>query len=388
MIISKYKFFIFIFITVLLSSPALLTNLNKLEYKKVKKGNLKANVLDKKQISGTDIPIVHIKMPEKVKALYMTSFVAGDIKLRSKIQKILKETEANSLVIDVKDYTGQISFEVYDKNISDFGSVDIRVKDMRNFLNELHKDGVYTIARIAVFQDPFYVKKRPESAVKDLKGNIWKDRKGISWVDPNNKEYWKYIVDIGKEAYNAGFDELNFDYIRYPSDGDMKNISYPYSSTTSKSLVLKNFFSYLRESFKDSDVKISADIFGMTTNARGDMGIGQILENTLPFFDAVSPMIYPSHYPTNFQGFKNPAQYPYEVITYAMREAVDRAILASTSPSIYRPWIQDFDLGANYGEKEVRAQIKALSDLGIHSYMIWSPSNIYTTEALDFENSI
>lgn len=375
------KLLIFVFVLFLLSIPAIVSNFNKVSYKKMRQKNLSAALKEKEVLP----PVTHIKMPENVKALYMTSFVASEPKLREKIHNLIKETNINSVVIDVKDYTGKISFDPNNDKLKNIGSVEVRVKDMREFLETLHKDGIYTIARIAVFQDPFFANKYPHVAVKDTKGLVWKDRKGLSWVDVGSKEYWDYIVLIGKETYNIGFDELNFDYIRFPSDGNMKDIVYPYSATTSKPIVLKNFFSFLHQSFKDSGVKISADIFGMTTNSKDDMGIGQVLENTIPFFDAVAPMIYPSHYPATFQGFKNPAEHPYEIITYAMKEGVDRAINASSSVKIFRPWIQDFDLGANYGEKEVREQIRALSELGINSYMIWSPSNVYTKEALDKE---
>ena len=384
MIEKKFRVFLFIFIIIILFLPAVISNINKVSYKKANIKNQTASVL--KEINKEeDMKVEHIKMPDEVRALYMTSFIASEPKMRQKIHNIINETNINAIVIDIKDYTGKIAFKSLDEKLLSYGSSENRIKDIRDFLNSLHQDGIYTIARIAVFQDPFFANKYKESAVKDKNGNIWKDRKGLSWVDPNSKEYWQYIVLLGKDTAKMGFDELNFDYIRYPSDGNMQNIVYPYSATTTKSKVLKEFFSFLHSSFKDTGIKISADIFGMTTTARDDMGIGQLLENTLPFFDAVSPMIYPSHYPKNFQGFENPAKHPYEVITYAMSEAVNRAVLASSTPKIYRPWIQDFDLGADYGEKEVRDQIRALSDLGIKSYMIWAPSNVYTVSALDKE---
>ncbi len=377
---KNLKIFIFILIILIFISPAFISNFNKVSYKKINNKNQRATVLkdDKKEAE-----VAHIKMPDEVKALYMTSFIASEPKLRQRIHNIINDTNINALVIDVKDYTGKIAFQSENQELLDYGSGENRIKDLKDFLDSLHKDGIYTIARIAVFQDPFFANKYKETAVKDKNGNIWKDRKGLSWIDPNSKEYWKYIVLVGKETAKIGFDELNFDYIRYPSDGNMKNIVYTYSATTTKSKVLKDFFSFLHSSFKDTETKISADIFGMTTTVKDDMGIGQVLENTLPFFDAISPMIYPSHYPVNFIGFKNPAEHPYEVIRYAMSEAVNRAVIASSTAKIYRPWIQDFDLGADYGEKEVREQIKALSELGINSYMIWAPSNVYTVSALD-----
>lgn len=351
-----------------------------------KKEELVSNVSAKNIEKPIIKKVRHIKIPDPVQAIYMTSFVAGDRNLRDKLVKIIDEKQINAVVIDVKDYTGKISFEIKNPELKKYGSEDIRVKDMREFLEELGNKGIYRIARIAVFQDPYFTKQRPDLSVLNKAGDrVWKDRKGLSWIDPNSEEYWNYIVLVGKESYDVGFDELNFDYIRYPSDGNMADISYPFSKTELRQNVLEKFFAHLRKNFngKDGSPFISADIFGMTTNTMDDMGIGQVLEKTIPYFDAVSPMIYPSHYPPNFQGYKNPASYPYEVIHYAMNEAVIRAEKASSTRAVYRPWIQDFDLGANYGEKEVRAQIKALEDLSIKSYMIWSPSNRYTIEALD-----
>lgn len=334
------------------------------------------------EIPKTKIPI-YIETPKDVKALYMTSWIASSVNLRKDIVNILDTTEANAVVIDVKDYSGKIAFEVKNPDLKKFGSVEVRVSDMREFLEYLHQKNIYTIARIAVFQDSHFITKRPDLAVKNLKGDgIWKDKKGISWIDPASREYWDYIVSIGKETREIGFDELNFDYIRYPSDGNMKDISYPWTKVESKSKVLKDFFAYLNENFKGTGVKISADIFGMTTTAKDDLGIGQVLENTLPYFDFVAPMIYPSHYPINYENFKNPAEHPYEVVKIAMQSAVSRAKSASSTPLKYRPWLQDFDLGANYDVAEVKAQIKALNDLGIYSWMMWSPSNKYTVGAL------
>ena len=187
---------------------------------------------------------------------------------------------------------------------------------------------------------------------------------------------------MSKEARDFGFDEINFDYIRFPSDGDMSDISYPWSSSTPKTVVLENFFKYLSESLLDSGLTTSADLFGMVTTAQNDMGIGQILEKALPYFDYISPMVYPSHYPPNFEGFKNPEAHPYEIVNLSLKRAVERAIVASSSPEKIRPWLQDFGLKMTYGPNEVRAQIKAVNDLGLSSWMLWSASNRYTKDAL------
>ncbi len=333
----------------------------------------------------------YVQTPEPLKAIYMTSWVASDKKIRAKLVKMVDDTEINSVVIDIKDYTGNIVFPVeVNSPLKKFGSEQVRVSDMRDFIESLHKKGVYVIGRVAVFQDAYFVNHRPDLAVKNSAGTkIWKDRKGISWIDVGAKEYWDYIIEIAKESRKIGFDEINFDYIRFPSDGNMDDISFPWSSTTSKTLALKSFFQYLQENLKDSGLKTSADIFGMVTTANDDMGIGQVLENTLPYFDYIMPMVYPSHYPLNFQGFKDPEAHPYEMIKYSMSSAIERSNNFSSTTGTHigklRPWLQDFGLRVDYGSKEVRDQIKATNDLGLQSWALWSASNKYTVGALEKE---
>ena len=208
---------------------------------------------------------------------------------------------------------------------------------------------------------------------------MWRDRKGLAWIDAAAREAWEYTVALAKESYAVGFDELNFDYVRFPSDGDMNDIAYPWSGTRVKTEVLDSFFAYLASELKPTGAVISADFFGMTTTNRDDLNIGQVLEVGLAHFDFVAPMVYPSHYPTNFLGMPNPAAEPYRVIKYSLDRAFARA---STTPEKIRPWLQDFDLGATYTADMVRAQMQATYDAGFTSWMLWDPSNRYTQDAL------
>ena len=328
--------------------------------------------------------ISHMTTPSQVKAIYMTNWVAGNKNLRSSLVKIADDTEINSIVIDIKDYTGRIAFEVYDPILKEIGAYEKRIVDVEEFIEELHKKNIYVIGRISVFQDKYLVGRRPDLAVKRKSdGGIWKDFKNISWLDPWSKEVWDYIVALAKESYGVGFDELNFDYIRFPSDGNMKDISYPLSNGKIKSEVIGEFFAYLRENLGDIGAPLSADLFGMTTTNTDDMNIGQNLENALKYFDYVSPMVYPSHYPKGFNNYPNPAAKPYEVVKFAMDSAVNRAVKATTTPRKLRPWLQDFNLGATYDAPMVRAQIQATYDSGLDSWMLWNASNRYTSAALD-----
>lgn len=324
---------------------------------------------------------IHLKPPESQKALYMTGYTAGSKTMRNRLIKMVENTELNSVVIDIKDYTGDIAFSVQDESLKKYGPWKTqKISDIDELIKELHSKGIYVIGRIAVFQDKHLVDKYPEWAVKTSdKKSIWRDRKGIPWLDVGSKDVWDYTVLLSKESYNRGFDEINFDYIRFPSDGDMKNIYFPYSQNKEKSTALESFFKFLSSELKPVGIVTSADLFGMTTTNKDDLMIGQVLEKTLPYFDYVSPMVYPSHYPKTFLGLANPASEPYKVIKYSMTKALMRA---STTPWKMRPWIQDFDLGADYDARMVREQIKAVYDSGFTGFMLWDPKNRYTEEAL------
>ena len=329
----------------------------------------------------------HIKTPDEVKGIYMTSWVASTDSIRRGLIKIAEETEINSIVIDIKDYTGKVAFLMKNRKVSEFNSSEDRVKDIKEFLKELHVKNIYTIGRIAVFQDPYLAKTRPDLAVKKSDGfTNWKDYKGALWLDPCSKEVWEYVIAIAKEAESVGFDELNFDYIRFPSDGNMNNIKYLHcDNTLAKPDLLENFFYNLKKGLNDLRVPISADLFGMVTVNTNDLNIGQVLERAEPYFDFISPMVYPSHYPDGYKDFANPAVKPYEVIKLSMDSAVKRLLAASSSPFKLRPWLQDFDLGANYDAAMIRKEKQAVYDAGLNSWLLWSPSNKYTIEALDKE---
>ncbi len=326
--------------------------------------------------------VTHIKIPEPVKGIYMTSWVAGSKALREGVVALVDSSEVNSIVIDIKDYSGRISFKTDNPILA--SAVENRIPDIRDFIESLHKKNIYVIGRIAVFQDPYMVKLHPEMAVKKGSNHaeVWKDYKGISWIDAGAEEYWQYIVELGKAAYAEGFDELNFDYIRFPSDGNMRDIYYPYSHGVVKPDVIENFFKYIHEGLDGRGIKMSADLFGMTATNSDDLNIGQVLERALPYFDAIAPMIYSSHYPTGFMGYKNPASMPYEVVKFSMDKAVERS---STTPGKIRPWLQDFNLGAIYTEAMVRAQKKAAYDAGATSWMMWNAASKYTKAAFDVD---
>lgn len=371
--------------------------------------------------------IVHQPLPEAVRSIYMTSCVVGTPSFRQKLVDLIEETEVNSVIIDIKDFSGTLSFKPESAEWqSAWQESRCGAGDMKDFIAELHSKGVFVMGRITVFQDPFYTATHPELAVKKAdRVTNWKDYKGLSFIDVGAKPYWDHLVQLVVDSYNVGFDELNFDYVRYPSDGPMSDIAFTHAEASEygkdKQANLEAFFKYLNEKLDDetlfkkykhvntgrasSTPWTSADLFGMTTTNFDDLSIGQVQDRAAPYFDFIAPMVYPSHYPKSFLGLGNPNDYPYKVVNYAMQAGVNRMKspttpmqgflherIGTSTPAVYkkpvytadklRTWIQDFDYGGDYDAADVRAQIQASYDAGVNSWMIWAPSNIYTRAAL------
>ena len=360
-------------------------------------GSLKGEVNSALQVPVIPVPppIVHLPTPKELKAVYISAWTAGSPAPRDRIISLIDRTEINAIVIDVKDSTGYISFEVNDPYLKDFGTTQKRIKDIVALTKMLHDKNIYIIGRVSVFQDSLMTKKYPEwSMTRKSDGLVWKDRKGMSFMDPANPNVLKYTVAIAKEAYALGFDEINFDYIRYPSDGNIKDINYHLGEGETRASNMKEFFTNLNVAVKDPiNIPTSADLFGLTTTEKTDMGIGQIIEDAIPNFDYIAPMVYPSHFGSGFNGFKIPAEKPYEVINITMKSAVARAVAMGYTAEKIRPWLQDFSIKeggtlVKYTPELVRAQIKGANDAGINSWMLWDPSNKYTQSALMKEDSL
>lgn len=334
-----------------------------------------------KQRAETD-KSTHIKTPEAVKALYITSATPSVPRFEELVQ-LVEDTELNAIVIDIKDSYGKVAYDSQVPLAKTVGISKGKIKNLANVIKMLHDKNIYAIARIVVFQDPALAGARTDLALRDVSGSIWTDRKGVSWVDPAAREVWEYNVALAKEAATIGFDEINFDYVRFATDGAVSRIRFPhYDGKEPKWQVMRSFFKYLRDELGGSNVPISADLFGITLWRQDDINIGQRLTDALAYFDYVAPMLYPSHFPSGFEGWSNPALYPYEIYQRSIKRGM--MISASTTDvrAKFRPWIQDFDLGADYAAKEVRGQIKGAMEEGSSGWMLWNARNVYTAEAL------
>jgi hypothetical protein len=313
------------------------------------------------------------------KGLYLTGYTAGWKARRQELIDLVNQTELNSVVIDIKDASGRIFFDTDIPLADEIGAEDIRIPDLQEWLVELKEQGIYTIARIVVFQDPYLAAHKPEIALKSQSGGLWRDYKGQAWVDPTNKLIWDYNIALAQAAAEIGFDEINFDYIRFPSDGNIRQIVYANldnESWEAKSRVMAEFYRYLSNQLAFEPILTSADLFGMTLWRSDGMNIGQRFEDAAPNFDYISPMVYPSHYPPGFQGFANPAEHPYEVVYQSLIRG------DTTQRAQIRPWLQDFDLGAIYTAQMIEAQKQATYDSGGFGWLLWNASNRYTAGGL------
>lgn len=332
--------------------------------------------------------VIHLPMPESVRGVYVSSYSFMSSVFQKKLDTMIDNTTVNAIVVDIKDAPGTILFDI---GIADDVCVNplMSKEDLESRLEYYQQKGIYTIARIAVFRDECFVKKHPELAAQNTSGSPWRDKGGNYWLSPHEMATKEYIRDMAKAVYERGFDEVQFDYVRYPSDGNMSTLAYEYVDTvissstpaTKRRATLKSFFEYMRSEL--AGIPLSADVFGMVLTNTDDLSIGQHLDDIAPYVDALSAMIYPSHFPKQWNGISNTHTNPYQTIYDSSKMGIDRMSVllgSSTARKISRPWLQDFSIyGVTYNAPEVKAQIKALEDLGIHSFLLWNASNRYTS---------
>ena len=318
--------------------------------------------------------------PEAVKGIYMSAYTVGG-NLDAYLD-FTDSTEINAMVIDVKDVTGEVMYPSEVPLANEIGATREVLPDLKTLTKQLDDRGVYSIARIAVFEDDILPRERPDLAPTDSStGEPWLNDAGQAWSDGYNKKVWEYNVAIAKEAAEAGFDEVQFDYIRFPSDGPLDTLEYKKTPFPNDQTALGEFLKYADKELEPTGVRIAADVFGLAATEDG-AGVGQYMNKLAPHLDVVNPMTYPSHYPIGSFGYDNPNAQPYEMVRESMKDFEEDT--EKVNPDIeIRPWIQDFDLGdPPYGPAEIQAQMQAVYDSNETGWLLWNPSNVYTEGAL------
>ncbi|GAW91862.1 putative glycoside hydrolase [Calderihabitans maritimus] len=364
--------------------PAVSTGVYEEEKAETENGGVYQELIQRETVTAPDFKQEEEdnKVKVKVKGIYVSGYSAGTPERFQKLLDLVETTELNAMVIDVKDATGYLTYNSDLEPVRRVGSSSKKVKDIAALAQTLREKGIYPIARLVVFKDPVLARARPDLAVKSRNGGIWKDYKGMAWVDPYSREVWDYNLSVAAEVAQMGFREIQFDYVRFPSDGPTENMVFSHNNGLAREEVIREFLAYAREKLAPYGVFLSADVFGLTCSAKDDLGIGQKLELVAAEVDYVSPMVYPSHYALGSYGLVDPDRSPYRTVYKSLSDAVYR--LGDNSKMI-RPWLQDFSLRHKYGPKEVREQIRATYDAGLEEWILWNPANRYTEEALGEE---
>lgn len=346
-------------------------------------GHTAGNSLNKENIDayGAFIKALADKDASKAKELLPEADKANKFE---RIIGIAVGTEINGLVINVKDDNGFITYESNVEVVKKMNeNTPIPIDDVKNMLQVLKDYDIYTIGRIVTFKDKNFAVQSPEHSIQLKSGGTWLDPNSgnIPWINPFDQYVWDYNVAIAKEAALLGFDEIQFDYVRFPDGAKKYNpiTEFPGRNNRDKDEAIAEFLSYAKTELEPYNVNIGADVFGITTRTWDDYpeDIGQTWILMGEFVDNMAPMVYPSHYSTGWYNLENPNAHPYLVVKGAMEEAVEKNS-SMEKPPVIRPWIQDFDwAGIVYGPDKVRDQIIAAKELGIEEYMIWNPSNVY-----------
>jgi hypothetical protein len=324
--------------------------------------------------------------PQTIRAAYLTYYGVGDKGIRGRVLDLIQRTELNAVVIDVKGDRGWVLYRTEVPLALAAGAQGpATLRDFDALMADLKARGIYTIARIVTFKDNILAHHRPDLAIIDTRtGKPWIDNEKLAWTDPFQEAVWDYNIAVAKEAVRRGFDEVQFDYVRFPTDGRLAAARYSKPNTTENRLpAITGFLARARKELGPTGAFVAADLFGYTAFNENDTDIGQRIEELAPHLDYICPMVYPSGYHRGIPGFRNPVQHPYEVVHESVRLIRKRSTHAAVA---VRPWLQDFrDYAFDrriFGVSEVRAQIKAAVEAGAAGFMLWNPRNDYTGAAL------
>jgi hypothetical protein len=349
---------------------------------------------DSMQLRGVELRYVlpeplfgDAQLVEPVKALYINAWAFGSSKL-AQLVRLADSTEINAFVVDVKDDTGCTLYPSEVVVAQQIGATRcVRTRDVKSRLDTLHAHNIYAIARIVVAKDPLLAERRPAWSVQHVNGGLWRDRIDIAWVDAYNDSVWIYAAQLAEEAVRLGFSEVQFDYVRFPDEPKEAMAQAIFAARKpgeTQRAGVQAGIAILVSRLQPLGVPVTFDIFGLTSSATGDLGIGQVWEDFITVADVVLPMVYPSHYYRGSYGLAWPNGEPYRVVRNALIEAIERSRPFANAATI-RPFLQAFTLGRRkprYTPHEIREQIRAAEELGIETWVLWNPRSVYQRDSL------
>ncbi len=332
--------------------------------------------------------------PEKVKGIYVSGYRAGTDTYINDLIRIANETEINSMVIDIKNDNGEITYKMNLPDVIEIGATRNYINNIHELIKTLKENNIYPIARIVTFRDNYLCEKNPNLAIKNTDGSIWRDKQGTSWLNPYNKDVWEYIINVSKEAALVGFKEIQFDYMLFSTDSKIKEADFSVVETqTSRKDIINEFIQYAYEQLSPLGVYISASVYGsIIDNKLNTNLIGQDYVELSKNLDYISPILYPSRYAEGSLGIEYPVLEPYNIIYNSMNlsKEIISNIDVDENKATVRPWLQDFTatwLEPNqvYGVEQVREQINAVYDSGLEEWILWNVNCNYTEDALEKE---
>ncbi|HEY7304394.1 MAG TPA: putative glycoside hydrolase [Bryobacteraceae bacterium] len=313
------------------------------------------------------------------RAVYLSFWGVSSAAVREPVLHLVGTTPVNAVVIDVKGDLGYVSYRTSAPIASQIGSVKtVTIPDIRGLIDQLHGRGVYAIARIVTFKDNVLAVADPALQVH-MNGKLWRDHEGLAWCDPFQKKVWDYNISLAVDAAKSGFDEVEFDYVRFP---DAKGLQFSQETTeASRSNTIEAFLTEARRQLTPYNVFLSADVFGYICWNTNDTGIGQKIERISRVVDYISPMLYPSGFSFGIPNYRNPVAHGYEIVRFSLDKARQRTGL---DPIRFRPWLQSFADYAfdkrQFGAAEIQAQIQAAETFGSDGWLLWNPRNSYSAE--------
>ena len=326
--------------------------------------------------------------PVKVKGIYVSGPVAGIAKMDELID-LVDRTELNTMVIDIKNDEGKVTYKMQSEQVLEIGAGVRYIADIDELIGRCKERDIYLIARIVAFRDPYLAEQKPEWAVHTKNGELFRDKNGMAWVNPYCREVWDYLIEIASQAAQVGFDEVQFDYIRFSTDIGEEEVDYgPESESVDKIQIITEFTEYAYEQLAPQGVYVAADVFGTVIDNETDQAIvGQDYVQMASHLDYICPMVYPSHYHNGSYGIKVPDAEPYRTIYAAASSSVlELDAVPEENRAHVRTWLQGFTAGwvpghISYGPEQIRAQIKGAYDAGYDEWILWNASVNYRPEA-------
>ena len=335
-----------------------------------------------RQATDAQAPVARTKasgpraLPVEIRGVHVTVGLAS---LPGKLEEYLdlEQDGLTALELDIKDENGQIGFTSRQIPLATTAGAARDFYSPRAVARLAHDRGVYLIGRIVVFEDPILSRARPDLAIRRSDGSVWRDAAGLGWTNPYDRRVWDYNVDVAVIAARAGFDEIMFDYVRFPSDGDVQSAVYRHQRPLTKRDAVPAFLRYAAGRLERHDVRVSAAVFGLS--AARDLGIGQLPRRMAPHLDSLYAMTYPSLFGRGELGIADPSASPGETVSRALRRF---QVALQGSNTLVLPWVQDFSFTTRFELEQVRAQIDAARRAGAKGFMLWNPEGVYTDGAL------